>query len=117
MLKIVIHPGFGNYSGTIPGADLFLISLDQEIDGRRIDIPLLKQNGLKRTDPQFRFRQVGMFVIVRHETSLADPGYAGKVPIPVPIPLSKFRQAGAPGQECAKDGHSLPVDLYEPTSP
>jgi hypothetical protein len=90
LLKVVVHPRLGNYSGAIPGADLFLISLDQEINGRGVDITLLKQDGLKRTDTQFRFRQVGMFVIVRHKTSLADPGNVGKMPIPVPIPLSKF---------------------------
>jgi hypothetical protein len=88
LLKVVVHPRLGNYSGTISGADLFLIPLDQEIDGRGIDITFLEQNGLKRTDAQFRFRQVGMFVIVRHRTSLADPGDVGKMPIPVPILLS-----------------------------
>jgi hypothetical protein len=104
LLKVVVHPRLGNYSGTISGADLFLIPLDQEIDGRGIDITFLKQNGLKRTDAQFRFRQVGMFVIVRHRTSLADPGDVGKMPIPVPIPALEILLSARFGSKVRAEG-------------
>jgi hypothetical protein len=90
LFEIVIHPCLGNDFGTISRANLFLIPLDQEIDGRWIDIALLKQDGLKRANTQFGFRQMGMVVIVRHGMSLADPDNAGKMPGSVAIALAKF---------------------------
>jgi hypothetical protein len=104
LFEIVIHPCLGNDFGAVSRANLFLIPLDQEIDGRRIDIALLKQDGLKRTNTQFGFRQMGMVVIVRHEMSLADPDNAGKTPGAVAIALSKSEpQAIAEGVAAARN--------------
>ena len=48
-----IAPGAGHDSGSIPGADLVLIGLDQHIKCCWIDIALLGQDRFQRLDAQF----------------------------------------------------------------
>ena len=59
-----IAPGLGYHADAVARSDLLLIEVDQEIEGRWINIAFLGQDRFQRTHAQFGLRQLGMVVIV-----------------------------------------------------
>ena len=59
-----IAPGLRDHADAVARADLLLIEIDQEIEGRRIDIAFLGQDRFQRAHAQLGLRQIGMVVIV-----------------------------------------------------
>ena len=59
-----IGPRLGDHLGAVMRADPGFIGLDDGIQRRRINVPLLGQDRLQRAHAQFRLRQFGMVVIV-----------------------------------------------------
>src|SRR6201999_3957801 len=71
-LEVAVHPRLRDHPGAVAGADLLLVFLDHQIDRGGIDIAFFEQHRLQRADAELSLGQVGMIVLVRHGTSLAD---------------------------------------------
>ena len=72
-----IGPGLGDDAGAVARSDFLLVSLDQEIERRRIDIVLLGQYRFQRAHAQFGLRQFGMIVVVMMVVVIV-PGHEAK---------------------------------------
>jgi hypothetical protein len=97
-----IVPGFRHHLGAIARSDLLLVGLDDHIDRRRIDQPLLGKDRLQRPHPgchRIEFIVVIMIVIVGHTRK-----YAARVPAASrafnqarlrPSPTARYRRSCA----------------------
>ncbi|MCY1231480.1 hypothetical protein D9M72_439310 [compost metagenome] len=62
--KIGIDPGLGHHAGTVARADLRFIGLDDRVDRRRIDQPLLGQHRFQRLHPRFHVGEMVVMVMM-----------------------------------------------------
>ncbi len=83
--EVGVGPGPGHDRCPVSGPDLMLVGVDDDVDGSRIDQPLVGQDGLDGPDPGLdRLEVIVVFmiviVLVTHKTTVVDSGSADRAP-------------------------------------